>query len=160
MSGDLEFLRRAFRDVPNCHLSTLDTSGAPHVAPRWFVWLEDGLFVSTRRGDASWENVLRDPRVSVVVDRGRDWTELTGVRVDGAAEVVPAEHAGIRGVMSAWHEKYRSMFAGDGFERLTRQVADLGFLHVKIATADAWDHGRPAGGDGPSPSLGLPRGRA
>jgi hypothetical protein len=27
--------------------------------------------------------------------------------------------------MSAWHEKYRSMFAGDGFERLTRQVPAL-----------------------------------
>lgn len=140
MSGDLEFLRRAFRDVPSCHLSTLDPSGAPHVAPRWFVWLEDGLFVLTRRGDATWENVLRDPRVSVVVDRGRDWTELTGVRMDGAAEAVPAEHPDIRGVMSAWHEKYRSMFAGDGFERLARRVPDLGFLRVKVATADVWDH--------------------
>ena len=85
MSGDLEFLRRAFRDVPNCHLSTIDQSGAPHVAPRWFVWLEDGLFISTRRGDASWENVLRDPRVSMVVDRGRDWTELTA-RLDAVPE--------------------------------------------------------------------------
>ena len=42
--------------------------------------------------------------------------------------------------MSAWHEKYRSMFAGDGFERLTRQVPSLGFLRVKVAAADAWDH--------------------
>ena len=147
MSGDLEFLRRAFRDVPSCHVSTLDPSGAPHVTPRWFVWLEDGLFVSTRLGDASWENVMRDPRVSVVVDRGRDWTELTGVRVDGAAEAVPAEHPDVRGVMSTWHEKYRSMFAGDGFERLTRQVTGLGFLRVKVAVADAWDH-RTADGRG------------
>lgn len=114
MTGDLEFLRRAFRDVPMCHLSTLDPAGAPHVAPRWFVWVEEGLFISTRRGDASWENVVRDPRVSVVMDRGRDWAELTGVRVDGAAGAVAAEHPEIRGVMSAWHEKYRSMFSGTG----------------------------------------------
>jgi hypothetical protein len=147
MTGDLEFLRRAFRDVPNCHLSTLDPSGAPHVAPRWFVWMEEGVFVSTRQGDTSWGNVVRDPRVSVVVDRGRDWAELTGVRVDGAADAVPAEHPDIRGVMSVWHEKYRSMFAGDGFERLARQVAGLGFLHVKVATAEAWDH-RTATGRG------------
>jgi hypothetical protein len=99
------------------------------------VWLEEGLFISTRRGDASWENVVLDPRVSVVIDRGRDWAELTGVRVDGAAGAVAAEHPEIRGVMSAWHEKYRSMFSGDGFERLTRQVASLGFLGVTIANA-------------------------
>lgn len=148
MSGDLEFLRRAFRDLPDCHLSTLDPSGSPHVAPRWFVWPEEGLFVSTRRGDATWANVLRDPRVSLVVDRGRDWTELTGVRLDGAAQAVPAEHPDVRGVMSAWHEKYRSMFAGDGFELLTRQVPRLGFLRVKVTSVDTWDHRTAIGGAG------------
>jgi len=140
MTGDLEFLRRAFRDVLVCHLSTLDHSGAPHVASRWFVWLEDGLFVSTRRADATWENVLRDPRVSVVIDRGLNWAELTGVRLEGSAEAVPAEHPDVRGAMSGWHEKYRSMIAGDGFERLTRQVPGLGFLRVQGVTAHAWDH--------------------
>src|SRR5712691_9360296 len=140
MSGDLEFLRRAFRDVPTCHLATIAPLGMPHAASRWFVWLEDGLFVCTRRGDSSWENVVRDPRVSVVIDRGRDWLELTGARVDGSAEAMPAEHPEIRHVMSAWHEKYRSMFAGDGFELLTKRVSGLGFLRVEIATVDAWDH--------------------
>ena len=140
MSGDIEFLCRAFRDVPTCHVGTLDPSGAPHVAVRWFVWLDEGVFVSTRRGDASWEHVSTEPRVSVVVDRGLDWTELTGVRVQGSAEAVPAEHPEIRGVMSAWHEKYRSMFAGDGFERLTQRVSGLGFLRVTIVDVHAWDH--------------------
>ena len=140
MKADLELHRRAFRDVPNCRLATIEPGGAPHVAPRWFVWLEDGLFVATRRGDGSWDNVERDPRVSVVVDQGRDWTDLSGVRVDGTAEAIPAEHPEIRGVMSAWHEKYRSLFAGDGFERLTQQVVGLGFLRVDVSAVDAWDH--------------------
>lgn len=140
MSADLELYRRAFRDVPNCRLATLAPGGAPYVVPRWFVWLEDGLFVTTRRGGASWDNVERDPRVSVVVDQGRDWTDLSGVRVDGAAEAIPAEHPEIRGVMSAWHEKYRSLVAGDGFERLTQQVVGLGFLRVNASAVDAWDH--------------------
>lgn len=140
MSADLELYRRAFRDVPNCRLATLGPGGAPHVVPRWFVWLEDGLFVATRRGGVSWDNVERDPRVSLVVDQGRDWTDLSGVRVDGAAEAIPAEHPEIRGVMSAWHEKYRSLVAGDGFERLTQQVVGLGFLRVHASAVDAWDH--------------------
>jgi nitroimidazol reductase NimA-like FMN-containing flavoprotein (pyridoxamine 5'-phosphate oxidase superfamily) len=140
VNADLEVYRRAFRDVPNCRLATIDPVGAPHVAPRWFVWLEDGLFVATRRTDASWDNVERDPRVSVVVDQGRDWTDLSGVRVDGAAEAIPAEHPETRGVMSAWHEKYRSLLAGDGFERLTEQVVGLGFLRVEASAVHAWDH--------------------
>lgn len=140
MTADLELYRRAFRDVPNCRLATIAPGGGPYVAPRWFVWLEDGLFVATRCGDGSWNNVEREPRVSVVVDQGRDWTDLSGVRVDGTAEAIPAEHPEIRGVMSAWHEKYRSLFAGDGFERLTEQVIGLGFLRVDASAVDAWDH--------------------
>ena len=38
--------------------------------------------------------------------------------------------------MSAWHEKYRSMFAGDGFERLTAPVPQLGFLRVDARERD------------------------
>ncbi len=141
MSGDFEFVRTTFRDVPNCRLATLSPNGGPYVVPRWFVWPEDGLFVATRRDDASWRHVALDPRVSIVIDRGRDWTDLAGVRVEGAGEPIPSEDPGLRGVMSAWHEKYRSMLAGDGFERLTSQVSDLAFIRVRIAGADAWDHG-------------------
>ena len=32
--------------------------------------------------------------------------------------------------MSAWHEKYRTLFAGDGFERFTAAIPKLGFLRV------------------------------
>jgi hypothetical protein len=121
--------------VPNCRLATLAPGGAPYVVPRWFIWLEDGLFVATRRGGVSWDNVERDSRVSVVVDQGRDWTDLSGVRVDGAAEAIPAEHPEIRGVMSA-HEKH---VAGRGdVERLTQQVGP-----DSSATPARWMRGSP-----------------
>lgn len=141
MAGDSEFLRRTFRDVPICRLATVAADGGPYVVPRWFVWLDDGLFVATRQGDSSWEHAIRDPRVSVVVDRGRDWSDLAGVRIEGLAEAISAEDPALRGVMSAWHEKYRSMLAGDGFERLTRKVPSLGFLRISVSAADSWDHG-------------------
>jgi hypothetical protein len=126
--------------VPACRIATIDGDGAPYVAARWFVWTEDGLFVSTRRGDATWQHAETDPRVSILIDRGRDWLELAGVRVDGTAELVAAEDPQVRRPMSAWHEKYRSFVAGEGFERLTEQVPALGFLLVHPGSLDAWDH--------------------
>ena len=140
MTDDLESLRRAFRDVPACRVATVRADGGPHLASRWFVWREDGLWVATRVGDTTWELASRDPRVSILIDRGHDWVELAGVRIDGVAELFPAEHPDLRSPMSAWHEKYRQMVAGDGFERLTAQVPMLGFIHVSPARIDAWDH--------------------
>lgn len=140
MTEDLDVLRRAFRDVPACRVATVRPDGGPHVATRWFVWLEDAVWAATRIGGVTWENATRDPRISLVIDRGRDWNELAGVRVEGVAEPFPAEHPDLRGPMSAWHDKYRSMFSGDGFERFTDEVPALGFLRVAPSRIEAWDH--------------------
>jgi len=115
MSDDL--LRRAFRDVTTARLATIGLDGAPHVAPLWFVWLDDAIYLSTRQGSTTWENAERDARVALVIDRGREWIEQSGVQVQGRALLMPAEHPDMRASMSAWHEKYRPLFAGDGFER-------------------------------------------
>jgi hypothetical protein len=98
------------------------------------------MWVATRVGDATWENALRDARVSIVIDHGRDWHEIAGVRVEGVAELMPAEHPDMREPMSAWHEKYRSMFSLDGFERFARAVPALGFVHVIPSRVEAWNH--------------------
>jgi hypothetical protein len=135
-----ELVRRAFRDLPTARLATLDDRGAPYVAALWFVWHEDALYLSTRRGSPTWLHAERDPRVSLVIDRGREWSELAGVGIEGAAELLDAEHPDMRTPMSAWHEKYRSMLAGDGFERFTEAVPSLGFLRVEPAAVRTWDH--------------------
>jgi hypothetical protein len=140
VTEDLDVLRRAFRDVTACRIATVRPDGGPHAATRWFVWLEDAVWVATRMGGVTWENATRDARVSLVIDRGRDWLELAGVRVEGVAEAFPAEHPDLRGPMSAWHDKYRSMLAGNGFERFTNEVPGLGFLRVAPSRIEAWDH--------------------
>jgi hypothetical protein len=140
VTDDVEVIRRMFRDVPTCHLATVRPDGGPHVAPRWFVWLDDAVWVATRVGDTSWDDAMRDGRVSLEIDRGRDWLELSGVRIEGVAEPMPAEHPDLRAPMSAWHEKYRSMLAGEAFERFTIAVPTLGFLRVVPAVVAPWDH--------------------
>jgi hypothetical protein len=76
----------------------------------------------------------------VVIDRGREWAELAGVGIEGVAELLPAEHPDLRAAMSSWHEKYRSMLSGDGFERFTRAIPQLGFLRIDPLRVRTWDH--------------------
>ena len=135
-----DVLRRAFRDVPTARVATVGPGGAPHVAPAWFVWLEDALYLCAREGGTTWLNAGFDPRVAVVVDRGRDWAELAGVQVEGPADLLPAEHPELRTAMSAWHEKYRTMLSGSSFERMTEEISALGFLRVEPVEVRAWDH--------------------
>ena len=135
--------RKLFGPLPVVAVATLDPDGAPHVVPLWFVWPEDAIYVSTRREGRTWRNVRADPRVSITIDVGRSWTEIAGVLVEGLAEAVPAEDPSMRGPISAWHEKYRSLLSGEGFERFTQEIRGLAFLRVVPGALVAWDHARP-----------------
>jgi hypothetical protein len=135
-----EGLRKTYRDVPACRIATVGANGAPHIATRWFVWLEDGLYVATRQDDITWKNAVTEPRVSAVIDRGREWVDLAGVRLYGIATPIAMEDPALRAPMTAFHEKYRTFLAEDGFERFTASVQALAFLHLGSGDIDAWDH--------------------
>jgi len=139
---DLTIARRMFGSLPVATLATVDPDGSPHVVPLWFVWPDDALYVSTRRPSRTWSNAERDPRVSVSIDVGRGWTELAGVSITGRAELVPADHPGMRRTMSAWHEKYRSLLSGEGFGLFAEEVPALAFLRIEPVRAATWDHAR------------------
>jgi nitroimidazol reductase NimA-like FMN-containing flavoprotein (pyridoxamine 5'-phosphate oxidase superfamily) len=131
-----------FAGLPAVAVATVDPDGSPHVVPLWFVWPEDALYISTRLEGRTWRNAGADPRVSISIDLGRSWTEIAGIVVEGVAELLPAEHPLMRGPISAWHEKYRPLLAGEGFERFTEEVRRLGFLRVEPRRLVSWDHVR------------------
>ena len=134
--------RRAFKDLPAAHVASAGSEGEPHVAPLWFVWREEAVYLSASRGSRTWRNLERDPRVSICFDAGRDWVDLAGAVLRGRADLLAAGDPTLRAPMSTWHEKYRAHLAGDGFRRFAEDVADLGFLRVAPGRLAAWDHAR------------------
>jgi hypothetical protein len=140
--AELGAARRMFASLPSAAVATTSADGSPHVVPLWFVWQEDAIFVSTRQEGRTWANVARDPRVAITIDLGRAWVEVAGVEILGRAESLPAESAAMRKPISAWHEKYRPLLAGEGFARFAEEVRGLGFLRVVPDAVHAWDHAR------------------
>ncbi len=139
---DLAALRRAYGDLPVVHVATVGPDGAPHVVPLWFVWREDAIYASLRRGGRTAANLRHEPRVALALERGRDWTELAGVVVHGVGSLLAPQDPLVRAPISAWHEKYRPYLAGEGFRRLTEDLADLAFLRVEPLRVTGWDHAR------------------
>jgi PPOX class probable F420-dependent enzyme len=70
-----------------CRVATVGASGQPHVAPLWFVWDGTALWLNSIVRSQRWRDLQRDPRVSVVVDAGEEFTELRGVELSGRAEI-------------------------------------------------------------------------
>jgi PPOX class probable F420-dependent enzyme len=68
-----------------CRVGTVDAEGNPHVSPLWFVWDGRALWLNSVVRSQRWANLTRDARVSVVVDAGKDFGELSGVEITGRA---------------------------------------------------------------------------
>ena len=118
--------RRMFASLPSAAVATTNADGSPHVVPLWFVWPEEAVFVSTRQDGRTWANALRDPRVAITIDLGRAWVEVAGVEIVGRAEPLSAESAAMRKPISAWHEKYRPLLAGEGSRGSPRRSVGSG----------------------------------
>lgn len=71
-----------------CRVATVGADGFPHVSPLWFGWSGGALWLFSITRSKRWRDLERDPRVSVVVDAGVEYTELRGVEISGRAEQV------------------------------------------------------------------------
>jgi hypothetical protein len=69
-------------------VACVGADGAPHVTPLWFVWDGSSIWLTSIVASQRWTNLMRDNRVSLVVDSGHDFMELCGVEMDGTAEAV------------------------------------------------------------------------
>jgi hypothetical protein len=67
-----------------CRVATAGADGRPHVAPLWFVWDGASLWLSSLVRSQRWTDLMRDPRVAVIVDAGVEYSELRGVELSGA----------------------------------------------------------------------------
>jgi hypothetical protein len=67
-----------------CRVATAGPDGRPHVAPLWFVWDGKSLWLSSLVRSQRWTDLMRDPRVAVIVDAGVEYGELRGVELSGA----------------------------------------------------------------------------
>jgi len=71
-----------------CRLGSVDADGNPHVSPLWFVWDGGAMWFTSLVRSQRWTNLMRDPRVSVVVDAGAGYGELRGAELIGRVEPV------------------------------------------------------------------------
>lgn len=71
-----------------CRVATSGSDGAPHVSALWFVWLGEAIWLYSIVNSQRWTNLMRDPRISILVDDGHDFTELRGIEILGRGEVI------------------------------------------------------------------------
>jgi PPOX class probable F420-dependent enzyme len=69
-------------------LATIGRDGAPHQAPMWFTLDNDKIVFRSFTKSQKIVNLMRDPRLSVLVEAGDAYAQLRGVMIQGTATLV------------------------------------------------------------------------
>lgn len=69
-------------------VATIGKDGAPHIAPMWFVVIDGKIVFRSFTKSQKIVNLMRDPRLSVLVETGDAYDELRGVMIKGSATLV------------------------------------------------------------------------
>ena len=76
------------RDARKAALATIDKEGFPHVVAMNFL-ARDGAILMTSYGKAQKVlNIRRNPKVAVMVETGRKYSDLRGVMIRGVCEII------------------------------------------------------------------------
>jgi PPOX class probable F420-dependent enzyme len=74
-------------------LATIGPEGVPHVTPLWFADGGDAILMATGSGSRKVENLMRDPRASLVLHDSKAGCDVCGVSIEGRVEVIAGEQA-------------------------------------------------------------------
>jgi PPOX class probable F420-dependent enzyme len=121
--------------------------GWPHSMPMWFTLRQGELWIWTYAKSQKVRNLERDPRVTLLVEAGREYHELRGVQIEAEAELVRETEL----VLALGREL--TLRYAEGVEELTEDAAAalaaqarkrvaIRFRALRVAS---WDH-RKLGG--------------
>ena len=133
-----EFLRTARKAA----LATVDKDGFPHVVAMNFV-ARDGAILMTSYGKAQKViNIRRNPKVAVMVETGRTYSDLRGVMIRGECEIIE-DLATVEATMRAIVQKDSGVveIARGPLRSASKRVV-LKVIAKKIAS---WDHSKLSG---------------
>jgi PPOX class probable F420-dependent enzyme len=128
-------------------VSSLGPRGWPHSMPMWYVVREGEIWVWTYAKSQKVKNLERDPRATLLVETGFEYTELRGVQIEGEAELIRdtervfefAKELTVR-----YAEGIESV-EGDAAAALRAQAPKRVAIHFHPVRTASWDH-RKLGG--------------
>ena len=128
-------------------VSSLGPRGWPHVMPLWYVPRDGDVWIWTYAKSQKVKNLERDPRATLLIETGNEYTELRGVQIEAEAELIRdldrivdyAKEMTIR-----YSDGIESV-EGDAAAALRAQAPKRVAIHFHPKRVASWDHGKLGG---------------
>jgi PPOX class probable F420-dependent enzyme len=128
-------------------VSSLGPRGWPHSMPMWFVPRDGEIWIWTYAKSQKVRNLERDPRATVLVETGHEYSELRGASIEAEAEIHrdPETVVAFAEELTLRYAEGISSIDGDAKAALEAQAPKRVAIHFKPLRTATWDH-RKLGG--------------
>jgi PPOX class probable F420-dependent enzyme len=128
-------------------VASLNQNGRPHLMPLWYVLRDDEVWVYTYARSQKIRNLERDPRATLLIETGHEYSELRGVMIEADA-FINREHDLVFEVAKQLTLRYADgldSIGGDAAEALASQARKRVAVRFVARRTATWDH-RKLGG--------------
>ena len=126
-------------------VATVGADGRPHVVAMWYGFLDGAPAFETYRKSQKVVNLLRDPRITCLIEDGDRYDRLRGVELIGTGTIIDDGEA-LRTIARSLFERYDTGFGPDqGEEYINFMVAKRVAVRIDVDDVVSWDH-RKIGG--------------
>ena len=128
-------------------VSSIGPRGWPHSMPMWFTVRAGEIWVWTYAKSQKVRNLERDPRATLLVETGEEYTELRGIQIEAEAEIVRETEAVFEfgKELSLRYAEGIETIEGDAAAALQAQAGKRVALRFRPVRTASWDH-RKLGG--------------
>jgi PPOX class probable F420-dependent enzyme len=128
-------------------VSSLGPRGWPHVMPLWYVPRDGDVWIWTYAKSQKVKNLERDPRATLLIETGSEYTELRGVQIEAEAELIRdldriVDYAK---EMTIRYSEGIGSVEGDAAAGLRAQAPKRVAIHFHPERVASWDHGKLGG---------------
>lgn len=121
--------------------------GWPHLMPLWYVVRDGEVWIYTYAKSQKVKNLERDPRATVLIETGHEYTELRGVMIEAEAEIHRdfdlvydiGRQLGIR------YTDGIDSIEGDAAKALEQQARKRVAVRFDAKRVASWDHSKLGG---------------
>jgi PPOX class probable F420-dependent enzyme len=128
-------------------VATFGPRGWPHLMPLWYVVRDDRIWTWTYAKSQKVRNLERDPRATLLVETGFEYSELRGLQIEADAHV----HRDLETVfefakeLTVRYSEGIESIEGDAAEALKAQAPKRVAIEFEARRTATWDH-RKLGG--------------
>jgi PPOX class probable F420-dependent enzyme len=128
-------------------VASLGKRGWPHLMPLWYVLRDGELWIYTYAKSQKVRNLERDPRATLLVETGHEYSELRGVMIEAEAEI-NRDHELVFEIAKQLTLRYADgldSIEGDAAEALRSQARKRVAVRFVARRTATWDHGKLGG---------------